>query len=89
MTETIRLRNKANVGFAVRHYRHVHGVTQAQLAELLGVSRAYISRVENGEFADHFGRWIRAFHLMGMELVLQTETASPEERESSEQIQPG
>jgi transcriptional regulator with XRE-family HTH domain len=36
------------IGRVLRDYRHVHGLTQAQLADLLGVDQSYVCKLEKG-----------------------------------------
>ena len=40
------------IGIAVRSARKAHGLSQAELATPLGMSRATISAIENGTFTD-------------------------------------
>ena len=42
-------KQEIDIGSVVRELRRSHGVTQSQLANLLGVDRTAVSRFENGE----------------------------------------
>lgn len=44
----MQLRTMADVGAVVRTARRRHGLTQAQLAARMGVTQAWVSRLENG-----------------------------------------
>jgi len=43
--------NRSNIGKEICKYRFKKGYSQAALAELMGISRATISKIENGKFA--------------------------------------
>lgn len=44
-----------NIGDKLRELRERHGVTQRQLADALGVSHTYISKIENGHTQPSYG----------------------------------
>lgn len=43
--------NRSNIGMEICRYRLKKGYSQAVLAGLMGISRATISKIENGKFA--------------------------------------
>jgi DNA-binding XRE family transcriptional regulator len=43
--------NRINISSEIRKYREKKGFSQEQLATLMGISRATISKIENGKFA--------------------------------------
>lgn len=56
--------NRFNIGTEICRYRLMKGYSQAALAELMGISRATISKIENGKFAisvDYLAKF--AWHL--------------------------
>jgi len=61
--EYIRI-NRSNIGIEIHKYRSKKGLSQEQLAGLMGISRATISKIENGRFAisvDYLAKF--AWHL--------------------------
>jgi transcriptional regulator with XRE-family HTH domain len=44
------------VGVRIAEKRRLRGLTQAQLAELLGINQVSLSRMENGEISPRFSR---------------------------------
>jgi len=56
--------NRSNIGMEICRYRRKKGFSQAALAELMCISRATISKIENGKFAisvDYLAKF--AWHL--------------------------
>jgi DNA-binding XRE family transcriptional regulator len=56
--------NRSNIGLKIRSYRNKRGYSQAFLANLMGISRATISKIETGKFAfsiDYLAKF--AWHL--------------------------
>jgi len=56
--------NRASIGMEIYRYRVKKEFSQATLAELMGISRATISKIENGKFAisvDYLAKF--AWHL--------------------------
>ncbi len=43
--------NRSNIGMEICRHRLKKGYSQAVLADLMGISRATISKIENGKFA--------------------------------------
>ena len=58
------LNNRSIIGGEIRKYREKKGFNQEQLAKLMDISRATISKIENGKFAfsvDYLAKF--AWHL--------------------------
>ena len=56
--------NRSNIGKEIYRYRLKKGYSQVVLADLMGISRATISKIENGKFAfsvDYLAKF--AWHL--------------------------
>ena len=66
-----RVYTAASVGPAIRHYRLEAGLTQAELAELVGVSPSYLSRLETGEGTEELRRVVRILRQLGVRMTLQ------------------
>lgn len=61
----------ASIGPAIRHYRLEAGLTQAELAELVGLSPSYLSRLETGEGTEELRRVVRILRQLGVRMTLQ------------------
>lgn len=58
------INNRLSISSEIRKYREKKGLNQEQLAALMGISRATISKIENGKFAisiDYLAKF--AWHL--------------------------
>jgi transcriptional regulator with XRE-family HTH domain len=56
--------NRLNIGLKIRQYRIMKSFSQQHLADLMGISRATISKIENGKFSisiDYLAKF--AWHL--------------------------
>ena len=60
-----------SLGAAIRHYRQEAGLTQAQLAELVGLNRTYLSDLEGGSETEHLRRLLRVLKQLGVRMTLQ------------------
>jgi len=65
-----RIYNAASLGDAIRHYRSVAGLTQAELAEATGLQRSYLSELENGKETEQLARLLRVLRLLGVRMTL-------------------
>jgi transcriptional regulator with XRE-family HTH domain len=62
--ETFIISNRINISSEIRKFRQKKGFSQEHLAALMGISRATISKIENGKFAisiDYLAKF--AWHL--------------------------
>lgn len=66
-------------GSVLRAERRSRGLTQVQLAQLAGVSRAWLARFENGHPAASLEPVFRVLRALDLELSLQQRRCSPEE----------
>ena len=66
-----RVYTAAFLGAAVKHYRKKAGLTQAQLAELTGLNRTYLSDLENGKETEQLRRLLRVLKQLGVRMTLQ------------------
>ncbi len=60
-----------SLGAAIRHYRKEAGLTQAQLAELTGLNRTYLSDLERGGETEQVRRLLRVLRQLGVRMTLQ------------------
>jgi transcriptional regulator with XRE-family HTH domain len=66
-----RIYTAASVGQAIRHYRRQAGLTQAELAEQVGIDRTYLSRLEQGHETEQLRRVIVLLRRLGVRATLQ------------------
>jgi len=65
-----RLYSAASVGPAIRHYREEAGLTQAQLADMAGLHRSYLSELEQGSETEQLRRILHVLKLLGVRPTL-------------------
>lgn len=65
-----RIYTPASLGDAIRHYRTEAGLTQAQLAELAGLQRSYLSEMETGKETEQLKRVFRVLRQLGVRMTL-------------------
>jgi transcriptional regulator with XRE-family HTH domain len=65
-----RIYTSASLGDAIRHYRAEAGLTQAQLAELAGLQRSYLSELETGKETEQLKRILRILRQLGVRMTL-------------------
>jgi transcriptional regulator with XRE-family HTH domain len=61
----------ASIGPAIRHYRREAGLTQAELADLVGITSTYLSRLEKGQETEQLRRIVRILKELGVRMTLQ------------------
>lgn len=69
--QPFRLYGATSIGPAIRHYREEAGLTQAQLAEMAGLNRTYLSDLEQGKETEQMRRILRVLKLLGVRATLQ------------------
>jgi HTH-type transcriptional regulator/antitoxin HipB len=69
--QPFRLYSAASIGPAIRRYRGEAGLTQAQLAEMAGLNRTYLSNLEQGKETEQMRRILRVLKLLGVRATLQ------------------
>jgi transcriptional regulator with XRE-family HTH domain len=65
-----RVYSAASLGDAIRHYRTAAGLTQAQLAEMVGLQRSYLSELEGGKETEQLKRILRILRQLGIRITL-------------------
>jgi len=67
-----------SIGQSIREERKKRGMTQARIAEILGMSRATISQVENGSVQDiGIRKVIRILEILRLEISVRPAGAPP------------
>jgi DNA-binding XRE family transcriptional regulator len=61
----------ASLGDAIRHYRNEAGLTQEQLASMVGLNRTYLARLEAGKETEQLTRIFRIFRNLGVRMTLE------------------
>src|ERR1700730_15845492 len=79
MRDTI-LRNAEQLGMTVRLKRKERGLSQNRLAELLGVERKWVLRLEAGNPKAELGLVLKALDALGLRASLNDEDPSVEDR---------
>jgi DNA-binding XRE family transcriptional regulator len=69
--QPFRLYTAASLGRAIRHYRQEAGLTQAELAEMAGLNRSYLSELEQGGETEQLRRVFRLLKLLGARASVQ------------------
>jgi transcriptional regulator with XRE-family HTH domain len=65
-----RVYNAEGLGRALRQLREEAGLTQAELAEVAGIPRLYIVKLENGEVTEQVVRLVALLKLLGSRIVI-------------------
>jgi transcriptional regulator with XRE-family HTH domain len=66
-----RIYTPASLGTAIRHYRRAAGLSQAELAEMVGVHRSYLSDLERGQSSEQVKRLLRILKQLGVRITLE------------------
>ena len=66
-----RIYSPASLGDAIRHYRKEAGLTQADLAEAVGLQRSYLSELEHGKETEQLTRINRVLKRLGVRMTLE------------------
>lgn len=62
------------IGRAVAEARQANGLKQQELADLLGIDRQYLDRLEQGHTTLYLERLVAALDALGLELVVHPRT---------------
>lgn len=65
-----RIYTPGSLGDAIRHYRREAGLTQAELAEMAGLQRSYLSELETGKETEQLKRVLRLLRQLGVRMTL-------------------
>ena len=60
-----------SLGAAIRHYRKQADLSQAELAELAGLHRTYLSGLESGKETEQLRRILRVLRRLGVRMTLE------------------
>jgi transcriptional regulator with XRE-family HTH domain len=60
-----------SLGAAIKHYRQQAGLSQAELAQRLGLNRTYLSNLERGKETEQLRRLIRILKQLGLRMTIQ------------------
>ena len=69
--QPFRIYTAASIGTAIRHYRKGAGLTQAELADNVGLNREYLSRLEQGHESEQLRRVVAILRELGVRATLQ------------------
>ena len=69
--ETFRVYTSESIGAAIRHYRQQAGISQAELAELTGLHRSYLSNLERGRETEQVRRILRVLRQLGVRMMIE------------------
>jgi HTH-type transcriptional regulator / antitoxin HipB len=65
------VREPAALGDALAFFRHKRQLTQADVANEVGMHRQYLSNLERGEVSEQVERLMRVVRLLGLELEVR------------------
>lgn len=69
--QPFRVYTAPSIGHAIRHYRKQAGLTQAELADLVGITQSYLSRLEQGHETEQVRRILAVLRQLGVRATLQ------------------
>jgi HTH-type transcriptional regulator/antitoxin HipB len=81
----MKLQNAEQLGAAIRTKRREKGLSQSALADLLGVERKWVIRLESGNPGAELARVIKALAIVGIQAQLRDQdrpTKEPRDRRS-------
>ena len=65
------------IGSAIRHARTQRGLSQQELADLLGINRQYLVDLEHGRATTQLRRLVALLNSLGLDLVVSDRAAGP------------
>ncbi|MGH3441305.1 MAG: helix-turn-helix transcriptional regulator [Nitriliruptorales bacterium] len=65
-----RVYNAKALGDAVRHFRERAGLTQAELAERVGLQRSYLAELEAGKTTEQTRRIVELLKVLGARITI-------------------
>ena len=77
----MRIRTRKELGQLLRELRRGLGLTQAQLAEIVGVNRRWVVQVEQGKTSVDLRTLLRALGALGVELHVRPRRTSDAAKE--------
>ncbi len=60
-----------DLGAALKHFRTMAGVTQADAAEAMGIGQPYLSSLESGKFGSSLTHALRLLRFFGCEVIVR------------------
>ena len=81
---TFRVRTRKELGALLREFRRKQKLTQAELAESIGVSRRWVVQVEQGKTSADLRMLLRALKAVGAEIHIRPRRVSNAERQIAE-----
>ena len=63
--------NAEALGRAVKHFREQAELTQAELADRVGIQRSYLAELEGGEVTEQTQRLVALFKALGVRIVVR------------------
>ena len=78
-TQRFVVHNAADLGRTVAEARHLTGTSQTELAEITGIPRDYLSRLEGGTETLQLARTLAAFRALGVRLEATLDYESEDE----------
>lgn len=85
----MRIRTRKDMGLLMRDFRMKRNMTQAQLAEIVGVNRRWVGQVEQAKTSPDLRTVLRALRALGAEMLVRPRRVSPAEREIAAIVDPG
>ena len=70
---TFQVNDPSSFGAAIKDFRTVRHLSQAELAEAVGVHRSYLSGMEQGRFTEQLSRLFAIFRHLGVAVTLTLE----------------
>lgn len=77
----MRVRTRKELGQLIREHRRNLGLTQAKLAEIVGVNRRWVIQVEQAKTSADLRTLLRAFRALGVDLHVRPRETSAAARE--------
>jgi HTH-type transcriptional regulator/antitoxin HipB len=77
----MRVRTRKELGVLLREARKGQNLTQAQLAEAVGVNRRWVVQVEQGKTSPDLRTLLRALRSLGLEMSIRPRRQSDAARE--------
>jgi HTH-type transcriptional regulator/antitoxin HipB len=71
--QPFRIYTAASIGPAIRQYRKQAGMTQAALADQVGITQSYLSRLEQGLETEQLRRILAVLKQLGVRATLKHE----------------
>jgi HTH-type transcriptional regulator / antitoxin HipB len=82
----INIRSGSDMGLAVAELRKAAGLTQAQLAERVGIDAKYISKIESGRTVTLLDHELRIFRRLGATISIELPNHQPSRDSTADSI---